>query len=100
MVKACSRPRTRKGRRKPKWYENPPAARPCRFESGPGHHTSVRWQTDPARSRVHDVATPHRKDGSMASFIIDNMQEIVAEWESFARTVSPASAGMDNRALR
>ena len=37
MVKACSRPRTREGRRKPKWEENPPAARPCRFESGPGH---------------------------------------------------------------
>src|SRR5258708_30146142 len=38
MAKACSRPRTRKGRRKPKWDENPQAARPCWFESSPGHH--------------------------------------------------------------
>src|SRR5258708_37300491 len=37
MAKECSRPRTRKGRRKPKWDENPQAARPCWFESGPGH---------------------------------------------------------------
>jgi signal transduction histidine kinase len=36
----------------------------------------------------------------MASFITENMEEIVAEWESFARTVSPASATMDNVALR
>jgi signal transduction histidine kinase len=36
----------------------------------------------------------------MTSFILDNMDEIVAEWESFARTVSPASAHMDTRALR
>jgi signal transduction histidine kinase len=36
----------------------------------------------------------------MASFITENMEEIVAEWESFARTVSPASATMDNQALR
>jgi len=36
----------------------------------------------------------------MTSFIIEHMDEIVAEWESFARTVSPASATMDNAALR
>ena len=36
----------------------------------------------------------------MASFITEHMNEIIAEWESFARTVSPASATMDNVALR
>lgn len=36
----------------------------------------------------------------MPSFIIENLPEIVAEWESFARTVSPASATMDSSALR
>jgi signal transduction histidine kinase len=36
----------------------------------------------------------------VASFIIEHMDEIIAEWESFARTVSPASATMDNVALR
>ena len=36
----------------------------------------------------------------MASFINEHMDEIIAEWESFARTVSPASATMDNVALR
>ena len=36
----------------------------------------------------------------MTSFIIEHMDEIVAEWESFARDVSPASAGMDSVALR
>ena len=36
----------------------------------------------------------------MASFIIDHMEEIVSEWETFARTVSPAAAAMDDTALR
>jgi signal transduction histidine kinase len=36
----------------------------------------------------------------MPSFIIEHLPEIVAEWESFARTVSPASATMDSSALR
>ena len=36
----------------------------------------------------------------MTSFIIEHMDEIVAEWESFARTVSPASAALDPAALR
>ena len=36
----------------------------------------------------------------MASFITDHLNEIVAEWESFARTLSPASATMDSLALR
>ena len=57
-MKACSRPRTRKGRRKPKWQENPLAARPCRFDPGPGYHhfrsacfrPESRWQFT-ARSR-------------------------------------------------
>ena len=34
------------------------------------------------------------------SFILDHMDEIVAEWQSFARDVSPASATMDSAALR
>jgi signal transduction histidine kinase len=36
----------------------------------------------------------------VTSFIVEHMEEIVAEWESFARTVSPASATMDGAALR
>ena len=36
----------------------------------------------------------------MTSFIIEHMDEIVSEWESFARTVSPASATLDPVALR
>ncbi len=36
----------------------------------------------------------------MKSFILEHMDEIVAEWEAFARTVSPASATMDSMALR
>jgi signal transduction histidine kinase len=36
----------------------------------------------------------------MASFITENMEEIIAEWESFAREVSPAAATMTNQALR
>jgi len=40
------------------------------------------------------------RERQVTSFIIEHMDEIVAEWESFARTVSPASASMDNVALR
>ena len=36
----------------------------------------------------------------MTNFITENMEEIIAEWEDFARTVSHASATMDNLALR
>ena len=36
----------------------------------------------------------------MTSFIIEHMDQIVAEWEKFARDVSPASASMDSSALR
>lgn len=36
----------------------------------------------------------------MTSFILENIEEIVAEWESFAKTVSPASATMSSLALR
>jgi signal transduction histidine kinase len=36
----------------------------------------------------------------LPSFIIEHLDEITAEWESFARTVSPASATMDSSALR
>lgn len=34
------------------------------------------------------------------SFILEHMEEIVAEWEAFARTLSPASETMDSAALR
>src|SRR5579859_3969901 len=43
MVMACSRPRTRganAGRPKPKWEENPPPLKACRFDSDLGHHPS------------------------------------------------------------
>ena len=36
----------------------------------------------------------------MARFIIENMEEIVAEWESFARIAAPASATMEVWELR
>jgi integrase len=58
MVKACSRPRTREGRRKPKWQENPQAARPCRFESGPGHQWS-KAHRDAQRSRLDKEILPY-----------------------------------------
>ncbi|MDQ3025419.1 MAG: HAMP domain-containing histidine kinase [Pseudomonadota bacterium] len=35
----------------------------------------------------------------MPSFIIQNLEEILVEWESFARTVSPAASTMDSLAL-
>src|SRR6185436_21076149 len=37
---------------------------------------------------------------ALSSFIIEHLDEITAEWESFAREVSPASATMDSTALR
>ena len=36
----------------------------------------------------------------MPSFIIEHMEEIVSEWESFARNLSPETAKMDSWALR
>jgi hypothetical protein len=36
----------------------------------------------------------------MAGFITDHLDEIVSEWETFARTLSPASDTMDSLALR
>ncbi len=36
----------------------------------------------------------------MASFILEHMEEILVEWESFARSMSPAGAAMDSLALR
>ncbi|MEP7068898.1 MAG: histidine kinase dimerization/phospho-acceptor domain-containing protein [Usitatibacter sp.] len=36
----------------------------------------------------------------MAGFITDHLDEIVSEWETFAKTLSPASATMDSLALR
>ena len=36
----------------------------------------------------------------MTSFILEHLDEITAEWESFARGVSPAAATLDSSALR
>ena len=36
----------------------------------------------------------------MPSFILENLEEILVEWESFAKTLAPASATMDSPALR
>ena len=37
---------------------------------------------------------------SLANFIRDNQESILAEWEAFARTCAPGSDGMNVRALR
>ena len=44
-------------------------------------------------SKTTTKATPR-------SFIIEHLEEIIREWESFARTVSPASATLDSAGLR
>jgi signal transduction histidine kinase len=36
----------------------------------------------------------------MATFILDHMEEILAEWEAFAETMTPAADTMDTAALR
>jgi signal transduction histidine kinase len=36
----------------------------------------------------------------LASFLIEHMEEIVTEWEAFARTMTPAAGTMDSLALR
>lgn len=36
----------------------------------------------------------------LADFIIANSEEILADWESFARTLLPAASGLDAEALR
>jgi signal transduction histidine kinase len=36
----------------------------------------------------------------MGAFILEHMEEILVEWESFARSISPAGATMDSLALR
>lgn len=36
----------------------------------------------------------------MASFLTEHLDEIVAEWETFAKTLTPAAATMDSLALR
>ena len=43
-----------------------------------------------------DPATPLR----LADFILSDMEDIVADWEAFARTLLPASLGMESLALR
>ena len=37
---------------------------------------------------------------SLADFILENREPILAEWEAFARTCKPASGTMDVEALR
>ncbi len=36
----------------------------------------------------------------LSKFIIENMEEILAEWESFAKTIHPAAETMDSLTLR
>jgi signal transduction histidine kinase len=36
----------------------------------------------------------------LADFIIENIEPILQEWESFAKTITPAAEGMDSEALR
>src|SRR6185503_5178716 len=44
---------------------------------------------------------PGRAEGlQLSTFIQENMEEIVAEWEAFARTLLPAAATMTSLALR
>ena len=62
-VKACSRPRTRaddpaRGRRKPKWYENPPPLKACRFDSDLGHHNPLRRPPQPSGCSTDSSAIP------------------------------------------
>jgi signal transduction histidine kinase len=40
------------------------------------------------------------RKATLSGFITDHLDEIVGEWETFARTLSPASATMDSLALR
>ena len=41
-----------------------------------------------------------RRKPQRASFILEHIEEILAEWESFAKSLSPASTTMDSLALR
>ena len=36
----------------------------------------------------------------LADFILDNIEPILQAWEDFAKTITPASIGMDSVALR
>jgi len=36
----------------------------------------------------------------LSSFIRDNLDEILMEWDAFARTLQPAASGMSEPALR
>jgi signal transduction histidine kinase len=47
-----------------------------------------------------DTTPPHKKAISLADFIRENTEQIVDEWEDFARTLTPASNNMTPLALR
>jgi signal transduction histidine kinase len=46
------------------------------------------------------ASAPKRGGESLAGFIVSNREPIMAEWEAFARTCTPASGAMDIVALR
>jgi signal transduction histidine kinase len=58
-----------------------------------GSHLAIRRR--PRRQKMSATGTVH-----LASFISDHMEDILAEWEAFARTLSPAADTMDALALR
>jgi signal transduction histidine kinase len=60
----------------------------------------VRHRTDGARPCAQYRFTFANQGHAVPSFIIEHLDEITAEWEAFARTVSPASATMDSAGLR
>jgi hypothetical protein len=57
----------------------------------------------PPAGQSHDAggtSAPERRGGALAQFIVSNREPIMAEWEAFARTCTPASGAMDIVALR
>jgi signal transduction histidine kinase len=46
------------------------------------------------------TSAPERRGERLAAFIVSNREPIMAEWEAFARTCTPASGAMDIVALR
>jgi signal transduction histidine kinase len=63
-------------------------------EADPAEATEPIEAKAPAEPRSGAVRVP------LARFILDNTESILAEWEAFARTCTPASGGMDIISLR
>jgi signal transduction histidine kinase len=53
-----------------------------------------------APRRAETPPPPGRRVTGLAEFIVENREPILAEWEAFARTCTPASGAMDIVALR